>query len=308
MQKKTLLTYVFLFLFFYSLAGSADVLPLVPYWEGKFNDPTNWTHSNIEFNKSLPYWGRKNIEVRVPGSLEKSPEGDNYLRFHYPAGSANSKSSPPLPLGGAQFYGAMINTNAPVTLSFYLRFPKTFPFDSSARGPTIGKLPGLFGGIGNTGRNVPTGSDGWTTRFTWCDYVESTQQQVTGGGQLLQFTYNSNLSGGGHDYGTNLGSNSWAFNPDGKWHNVQQTIHLNDVGSDNGRIDICFDGKLVFSQSNIIFRTSEALQTNGIIFQSFFGGYGASFATPIDTYIDFADFALYLYPASASPGLCVAKE
>jgi hypothetical protein len=287
-------------------ASTVNYTPPRPYWQGTFSDVTDWTRNNWNFTKALPSWGAKDITVIASGVNEHSPKGDNFIRVQYPAGSANSGDSPPLPLGGTQFYGAMINTNAPVTLSFYILFPTNFPFDTGKT--TVGKLPGLYGGIGNTGRNIPTGSDGWTTRFTWCDYVESTKQSVSGGGQVLQFTYGSNNGTYGHDYGTNLGCNIWKFVADGKWHNVQQTVHLNDVGKTNGRIDVCVDGLPVFSQSGITFRTVNTLQTNGILFQTFFGGSGAAYATPIATHADFADFALYLYPASVAPGLCLTNE
>jgi hypothetical protein len=36
-------------------------------------------------------------------------------------------------------------------------------------------------GKGNTGNNVPTGADGWTTRFMWCDYIESKKQKSSCG-------------------------------------------------------------------------------------------------------------------------------
>ena len=49
------------------------------------------------------------------------------------------------------------------------------------------------------------------------------------------------------------------------------------------------------------------LNINGVVFQTFFGGFGPDYAAPIDTSIDFADFALYSYPASSTPGLCVSK-
>jgi hypothetical protein len=287
-------------------ASAVNYIPPTPYWQGTFSDLTDWTKNNWNFSKVLPSWGAQDITIIASGVTEHSPKGDNFIRIQYPAGSANSGASPPLPLGGTQFYGSMINTNAPVTLSFYILFPTTFPFNTGKT--TVGKLPGLFGGIGNTGRNVPTGSDGWTTRFTWCDYVESTNQSVSGGGQVLQFTYGSNTGTYGHDYGTNLGCNIWKFVADGKWHNVQQTVHLNDVGKTNGRIDVCVDGLPVFSQSGITFRTISTLQTNGILFQTFFGGSGAAYATPIATHADFADFSLYLYPASVAPGLCLTNE
>src|SRR5579883_2157720 len=125
----------------------------------------------------------------------------------------------------------------------------------------------------------------------WCDVTPS-GSKVKGGGEVLQFTYGSNLGATGTKYGTFLGCGNWTFQADGLWHNIQQTIHLNDVGQSNGRIDVCYDGKLVVTQTNIIFRKTASLGLTGILFQTFFGGSGKTYATPIDTYADFADFAL----------------
>jgi hypothetical protein len=283
----------------------------IPLWQGMFTDLKNWKINNWKVNK-LPSWGSKNIQVRASTSANgTSPHGDNYLRIRYPAGSANSGASPPLPLGGAQFYGAMIDSSTPITMSFFIRFPTNFPFDfvkpTTSSPYTIGKLPGLFGGTGNTGNHVPTGTDGWTTRYMWCDYVESTRKKVRAGGELLLFTPGSNKGLYGHSYGTHVGCNNWHFSADGQWHNLQQTIHLNDPGVANGRIDVCYDGNLVLTETNVTFRTVDKLNIDGILFQSFFGGSGADYATPTSTYIDFADFALYPYPATAAPGACISN-
>ena len=298
---------IFLYQSSFAVTTTMNINPTL-LWEGIFTDLKNWKSNNWNVNK-LPSWGSVNIEVRPSSKTDTSPHGDNYLRIHYPSGSANSASSPPLPLGGAQFYGAMISTDQPITLSYYLRFPSDFPFDymNPSDPYTLGKLPGLFGGKGNTGTNVPNGSDGWSTRYMWCDYNSRTKEKVRAGGEILMFTFGSNKGTYGTAYGTHLGCNNWKFASDGKWHNIQQTIHLNTPGKADGRIDSCYDGQLVLVQENITFRTTPTLKTNGIIFQSFFGGSGPDYATPKNTHIDFADFSLYSYPASSKPGVCVSN-
>jgi hypothetical protein len=287
-------------------ASLINYVPPTPLWKGAFTDLKNWKTNNWKYTTSNPSWGFNNIQV-IAATVNPSPYGTNYLRVRFPKGSANSGSAPPMPLGGAQFYGQMLNTNEPVTLSYYVRFPTTFPFVGGARLLTLGKLPGLYGGTGNTGSKLPTGYDGWSIRLMWCDYSQETLKKVTGGGELVQFTFGSDVGLYGTTKGKFLGCGNWLFAIDGKWHNLQVTVHPNDVGQSNGRTDVCYDGKLVFSQGGIIFRKSTALATNGILFQTFFGGTGADYATPSDTYIDFADFTIYPYPASASDGLCVTN-
>jgi hypothetical protein len=46
-------------------------------------------------------------------------------------------------------------------LSYYVRFSENFDFVKG------GKLPGLFGGVGNSGGEIPDGTDGFSTRFMW---------------------------------------------------------------------------------------------------------------------------------------------
>ena len=267
--------------------------------------------ATLSVYSKLPSWGLKNVQVMQSNAQNGvSPHGDGYLRVLYPAGSANPGSSPPLPLGGAQFYSQLINISTPITLSYFVRFPLNFPFDfvnpTTSDPYTLGKLPGLYGGKGNTGTHVPTGADGWTTRFMWCNYVEPTKKKVRAGGEILLFTYDSNKGTYGHSFGTNLGCNNWHFSADNQWHNLQQTVHLNTPGVANGRIDVCYDQKLVLTQKNIMFRTVPTLNINGILFQTFFGGSGSDYATPISTYMDFADFALFPY-TSPKPGVCVGN-
>jgi hypothetical protein len=257
--------------------------------------------NNVKNNSDLPAWGEKNIEY-----INNIKEGSlNFIRVHFPKGSANPGSSPRLPLGGAQFYNELIDSDGPITLTYLIRFPSDFPMDSlnpdSSSPYTLGKLPGLYGGKGNTGNHIPTGEDGWTTRFMWCDYIEPAKQKVRGGGEVLLFAYNANKGKYGHKYGTHVGCNQWSFSADGKWHKLQQTITLNTPGIANGRIDICYDGKLVLSEKKVTFRTVPSLKINGIIFQTFFGGSGAKYAAPINTYIDFAEFKLLDNPL----GICI---
>lgn len=272
-------------------------------WRGEFKSITSWMQSNNwKVSSSLPTWGGKNIEVV---SRTDGPKPGYYLRVKYPAGSANSAASPPLPLGGAQFYGAVISTSQPVTLSYYVRFPTNFPFKNATSTGTLGKLPGLYGGKGNTGDNVPTGTDGWSIRFMWCDYSQETKRKLIAGGEIVQFTALSNQGLYGTDKGKFIGCGTWSFAPDGKWHNIQQTIHLNDLGKANGQVDVCYDGKLVYTAKNITFRTVSTLGINGVLFQTFFGGSGKEYATPISTYADFAGFEVYAYPATAPMGLCI---
>ena len=87
-------------------------------------------------------------------------------------------------------------------------------------------------------------------RFMWCDEPAAGGKNVSGGGEVLQFTYGSNKGPGGTNTGKPLGCNSWKFLADGKWHNVtsnklytSRTIQVEA----NGTIDVCYDGVHVLS-------------------------------------------------------------
>lgn len=70
-------------------------------------------------------------------------------------------------------------------LSYAVRFSSNFNFVLG------GKLPGLYGGIGNTGGNIPDGTDGFSTRYMWgrngvgevYAYLPTSQQYGTGIGR-----------------------------------------------------------------------------------------------------------------------------
>lgn len=246
----------------------------VVLWQCNFTD-TNWfaEWDNADASKKGIPFGSTNITQII----DPSAPGGAFLRISYPAGSYAPSGSPPAPIGGTQFYGAMLHTNgyAPLgalILQFSVRFPTNFNFVKG------GKLPGLYGGAGNTGSDCPTGTDGFTTRFMW---------RTNGQGEAYPFLPTSCPSDG-----TELGKGKWLFKGDNQWHTVQQKCVLNDAGASNGVIQVWYDGALVLSSNNLYFRSTNSLQIDGVVFQTFFGGGDTSWATPVTTYADFAAFAV----------------
>ncbi len=212
-------------------------------------------------------WGEENFEVMG----DRDNRFARLLRVHYPAGSASPKVSrnQDSPSGGGQFYGTLgIPPQDRLKLSYNLRFPEDFDF---VRG---GKLPGLYGGKGASGGNIPNGRDGFSTRLMW---------RAGGAGEVYAYLPTSEA------YGTSLGRGSWHFRP-GQWHHIEQEVQLNQPGQKDGWVRIWMDGRLVLEQKNLVFRTTPELKLNGVFFSTFFGGGDRSWATPQDTHIDFADF------------------
>jgi hypothetical protein len=215
-------------------------------------------------------WGLDNLEIK-PDSTQKF---DRVLRVHYPANSASPTVAKKEgnPLGGAQFYSKLnLSPQDSFTLSYYVRFSENFDFVKG------GKLSGLFGGMGNNGRDIPDGTDGFSTRYMW---------RKQGEGEIYAYLPTS------QNHGTSIGRGTWQFSP-GRWYHLQQQVTLNQPNQKNGSIIVWVDGQKVIEQTGLLFRTTKALKIDGILFSTFFGGGDSSWATPHDVYADFADFSVY---------------
>lgn len=236
-------------------------------WAGSLAD-ANW----------LEQWGAlsdKSWGLDSNLTVLEDPDGhfDEILRVVYPAGSASPSVSREsgVAIGGAQFYADLpIPAQDKLTLSYFVRFSEDFDFVKG------GKLPGLFGGIGASGGNIPDGTDGFSTRIMW---------RRDGDGEMYAYLPTS------EGYGDSIGRGSWRFQP-GVWHHLEQTISLNQPEAADGRIQVWVDGEQVIDQSGLTFRSTSDLQIDGLFFSTFFGGGDPSWATPRDVYADFADFTV----------------
>lgn len=235
-------------------------------WEGKLDD-RNWKQQWNVQNRGD--WGWENLEIID----DETGRFNHVIRVRYPAGSASPRVSrrEDRPLGGSQFYANLgIEPRDRLRLSYYVRFSENFDFVKG------GKLPGLFGGRGNSGGKIPDGTDGFSTRYMW---------RQDGEGEVYAYLPTS------EEYGTSIGRGSWQFQP-GIWYHLEQVVTLNDRDENNGQIQVFVDGVEAIDRQNLTFRTTEALKIEGLFFSTFFGGGNASWATPRDVYIDFADFSV----------------
>lgn len=243
-----------------SLVASANV------WSGSFQGG-DWLVRWGKQDKGS--WGLQNMTV----SKDETGQFSEILRVRYPAGSASPAVSRKTgaPLGGGQFYANLgMPPRDSLRLIYYVRFPKDFNFVKG------GKLPGLFGGEGNSGGDIPNGKDGFSTRFMW---------RRNGDGEVYAYLPTSKT------YGTSLGRGKWRFQP-GVWHRIEQEVTLNQPKKKDGRVRVWFDGDQVFSKGGLTFRSVTSLKIDGIFFSTFFGGDDPSWATPKEVYVDFANFAV----------------
>ncbi|MCW3045392.1 MAG: hypothetical protein JWL57_3550 [Actinobacteria bacterium] len=252
--------------------GIQSAIPVDAFWSPAFT-----TRQSGSF-------GDQNMEV-IPEPAGRFPL---ILRVHYPKGSASElvKNNNGAPVGGGQRYLVPRNSVPAdsLALRYFVRFPNGFDFVKG------GKLPGLYGGIQTSGRRIPDGTNGLSTRYMW---------RAGGAGEVYAYLPTS------QEHGTSIGRGNWTFST-GTWHEIQQEIVLNDVGKGNGRITVWFDGKRVLAETGVLFRSSASLQIEGVLFSTFFGGGDSTWATPVDTYADFADFTVSPHavnePAAATTG------
>lgn len=199
------------------------------------------------------------------------------VRVRYPALSASPTVSREYhrPEGGAQLYLPLKSGPADaVHLRYYVRFPREFDF---VRG---GKLPGLYGGTVTSGRRIPDGDNGLSTRYMWRT-----------GGEAEVYAYLPTSV----EHGTSLGRGAWHW-PTGRWVCVEQAVRLNTPGRSDGTIDVNLDNKRVLHVGGLEFRTTDRLGIEGVFFSTFFGGSDPSWATPRAQYADFAGFAVSTGP------------
>ena len=216
---------------------------------------------------------RKQLLDNIEEIVAQSNKFNKALRVHFQKGSASPglAKKAGFPYGGANFHANLgISPSDLLFLRYYLRFADNFDFVKG------GKLPGLFGGKVHSAGRIPDGTNGFSTRFSW-----------TGGGMGAVIAYLSTAP----KYGRTITSADFKFIP-GNWHVIEQQVNLNEFGKDNGVIRVWLDEKLILEEKNLYFRSVDSLKIEGILFSTFFGGHDASWATPKDTYIDFANFAV----------------
>lgn len=211
--------------------------------------------------------GRENLRINESeGNTLKN------ITVHYPAASYDPGSMVRLglPYGGIEFKSRLEQPRECLILTYELKFDNNFNFVKG------GKLPGLYGGVGNTGGKIPTGYDGFSTRFIW---------KEQGVGAMYAYLPSSQT------WGTAIGRGAWVFTV-GQWQTLEQLVQLNTPGRADGAISIWHNGQLVVTQSGLVFRLDRRLKVDGLLFSTFFGGNNASFATPVNTNIQFRNFVM----------------
>ncbi|MFC4507843.1 MULTISPECIES: polysaccharide lyase [Streptomyces] len=254
-------------------AGPATPLSADPAALARFFGPRLTARSGGSF-------GLSRAEL-LPGS---HPALGRLLRVRYPARSASPTVARQYdrPQGGAQLYLTLANGSVDALhLRYYVRFPDDFDFVKG------GKLPGLYGGTVTSGRHIPDGEDGLSTRYMW---------RAHGAAEVYAYLPTSVA------HGTSLGRGSWDW-PLGRWVCVEQAVRLNRPGRSDGNVTVHVDGRQVMNRGGLEFRTTDKLGIDGVLFSTFFGGSDPSWATPRSQYADFAAFAVSDAPIDPLQGV-----
>lgn len=227
-------------------------------WSGDFS---NGWEKRWGIDGSKGFSGRNNTTtIRTDGEMTG-------IRVVYPKGSYSSGG----PSGGANFYAHLnIPKSRYLFLRYEIRFEDGFDFVVG------GKLPGLYGGKGNTGGHIPNGKDGFSVRLFW---------GVNGRGGVYAYLPTS------IKWGTGFRAESLKFIP-GKWHSLELGVFLNDPLTKNGSIELWFDGKQVINAHGLHFRDVEELQIDGVLFSTFFGGGSDRWAAKKTEYAEFRNFSV----------------
>ena len=232
-------------------------------------NPGIYTQEQLNQEWNSPEWSDGIEERRV--LIVKTDLGTRAIAVTYPAHTFGPEKN------GAVWKLKFDASYSAVEVRFDVMFKKGFDF---VRG---GKMPGLFGGKGNTGGNKPTGRDGFSARMMWRE-----------DGRAVQYLYYP-------DQPTRYGHQiPWIdqatgqpirFIP-GQWHTVVHRVCMNAPGKRDGTLQAFFDNQPVLKMDSIRFRDTDAFAIDGFLLSTFFGGGDASWETTAQETIYFDNFQI----------------
>ena len=222
---------------------------------------------NLDWNR--PTWSDGIEEGRV--WVVKTEPGTKALAVKFPARTYGPEKN------GAVWRLDFDRSYEAIEVRFDVMFENGFDF---VRG---GKLPGLYGGKGNTGGNKPTGTDGFSARMMWRE-----------DGRVVQYLYYPDQPGRyGHQIPWMDASTKKQirFIP-GKWHTVVHQVTINTPGKRDGKLRAFFDNKPVLKLDDLRFRDTSNFSIDGFVFSTFFGGGDGSWQTIADETVYFDNFQI----------------
>lgn len=235
-----------------------------------FDDTPLGTYSQSEYASEWPEADWTSGLEAGRGTIVETPDGGGRaLEVLYPADTFGPGDQ------GVQWLISFDDSYEELYLRYRVRFQSEFEFVKG------GKLPGLVGGEGNTGGEVPDGTDGWSARLMWRRM-----------GEVVDYVYHPDQSGTyGEDFAWKLDGREVQFEP-GTWHTLQLRVVMNTPGASDGRLQGWFDGRLALDVSGMQFRDVPDFAVDGFYFSTFFGGGDQSWAPSSDMHIYFDEIVV----------------
>lgn len=195
-------------------------------------------------------------------------------------------------LGGPKKIASLLDGGAKETVFGYrVMFEKGWEWVKG------GKLPGMYGGVGDAAYGCSGGRRNdrckcFDVRLMWrCDgkgeiYAYLPVNETNTNALLAVPPY----SKANPDYGISVGIGAWTFES-GVWTAIAQRVKLNDIGRADGELQLWINGECVIHAKGLIFRGDECSHIKGMHFQTFFGGHESDWASPKDQRAWFSDIS-----------------
>lgn len=217
-------------------------------------------------------WGYANLKGIAGAELPNGGRGALEVTYPAPSGPPSCMCG----LGGGQFYQDLkaagqtaLVASPTIDLKYWYRFPVGFDFGKM----TAGKMPGLYGGPPGCGSGGQRCGNAWSTRYMWRG-----GSQASPNGQVYWYSEN-----GTSGFGEDLGTGSWRWLADGKWHSIEQLLNFQ-----TGRMTVWHDGQQVFA----VTRDFAGTPVLGVFFSTFHGGHETTWSPSKLTRAEFSSFTL----------------
>jgi len=220
-----------------------------------------------------------------------------HLKSHgkpfFPEGSINPSGTIPggfgFYLSGPSNFAKRLESATEALFSYRVMFEEGWEWMKG------GKLPGLFGGVGDLSYRCSGGRQDercqcFSLRLMWRtagkgEIYAYIPLNDTNRDRLLEVPPESHENS---EYGFSVGRGAFKF-PKGAWTAIAERVKLNTVGQADGEIQLWINGTSVINISGLILREEEESHIKGVHFQTFFGGNKSDWASPKDQKAWFAD-------------------
>ena len=211
-------------------------------------------------------------------AIEPEAGKGNILKINFPAGSIGSQS------GIGNYRIPLDSAYKELYLSWECFVPSNFDF-GWADGKGGGKFFGGFAGGSMTAipNNDATDLDGWASILMWQDGYYSTYNYFKG----------NPYTADGWPNGSYI-----AAITKGQWKRYTIRLKMNDGDQANGIFEVFDNDVLVYRQSNakIVNSSHPEYLIEHIYLNSFFGGSGPLYVSPVDQYMKFDNIVAFYYP------------